>query len=109
MKNKKRFMVFDNKDSHEYDIFVEETDKDEIIYSLHASNHSEWTEHTKGKVLLRLTDDGWEINFKKSFKKLEYNEAQYLTTLLTFIQKYNQPHYNSFRFVPDESFVMLTV
>lgn len=92
MNDKQKYMVFNHKDEHEYNILKEITDDGEKI-TLFRSNSSTWTDHSKGEKIMSLIDDGNAIKFDRKFKSLEYHELFELRLLLNFQnQTDDNPH-----------------
>lgn len=87
---KKSYIVIGEADVHEYDLHVEDTDKG-TEYSLHASTSPIWTESTRGKLMLRMIDDGNLVIFERlpearETLKLDYHVLTYLRILINFEQ-----------------------
>lgn len=76
-------MVVDADGKHDYDIYVEKTDKGKE-YSIHNSNGSHWLSHARGELVLKMTDTGNGMKFSKKLpKKMEYHEVLALHILLS--------------------------
>lgn len=77
-----KFVVLGDENSHEFDLHIESHGLHSRTYSLFASNNGIWSEDTRGKLLLKMTDTGNEIIFDKARKKLDYSIASYMRILL---------------------------
>ncbi len=78
----KRYMVFNQKNEHEYNISVEENNNG-ILYKLYYSARG-WTEHTKNKLALSLFDDGNSVKFNKVIKSCDYGLFFEMRLLINF-------------------------
>lgn len=88
------YEIFTQEDGHEYTLEVTDISK-QTIYTLRAAHSPEWSEDVKGKVLMRLVDDGYgfvtdrkggmpSVAFNEIDGKIEYDRAEYMRIILTF-------------------------
>ena len=90
----KKYKVLGPNAEHEYDIIIGGY-ASEVTYSLFASNFSEWTDHIKGTLMLKLTDDGNNIFFDRDMKLIDYSDAHQMKILLNF-REYLDMHDKSY-------------
>ena len=69
---------------HEYDYIKDDSDDDVTVYTLLYSDYVEWSDHIKGKVAMKLIDDGngvliKELNLEED---IDYVQLQQLHILL---------------------------
>lgn len=86
--NKRKFLVIDNEDTVEYIITVEINKKGREVYKLFYSKSDIWTEQTKGKLRVKMTNTGNGMKIKMvergDFSEVDYSELEALRLLLTF-------------------------
>jgi len=87
--NKKRkILVIDNEDNVEFIITVEINKKGLEVYKLFYSKSDIWTEHTKGKLRIKMTNTGSGMKIKMvergDFSEVDYSELEALRLLLLF-------------------------
>lgn len=87
-KNKRKFLVIDNEDNVEYIITVNVNKNGLEVYKLFYSKADIWTEHTKGKLRIKMTNTGNEMKIKMAerndFSEVDYSELEALRLLLEF-------------------------
>ena len=81
----KTFHVFDQ-GKHEYTIVDKETAKGKKL-SLFYSESESWSEHTRGKLALKLKDNGNGIKFNKKFKGLDYGKLAEMRLLMNYARE----------------------
>lgn len=82
-----KYYVINEQDEIEYLIFEEETNKG-VLYSLFYSENKEWTEQTKGKLIMTAENDGNDIKFTPTIKKtMDFAELFELNIMLAYIRK----------------------
>lgn len=69
-------------DQYEYDLTVQEN-RNGITYSLFYSQTDFWNQ-SRGKLALKLTDDGNNFKFNKNLKVLDYGAMSQVRLLLNF-------------------------
>jgi hypothetical protein len=86
--NKRKFLVIDNEDTVEYIITVEINKKGREVYKLFYSKSDIWTEQTKGKLRVKMTNTGNGMKIKMvergDFSEVDYSELEALRLLLLF-------------------------
>ncbi len=93
------YLVFDN-NSHEYDLVVTKKGNKTTLELFHSSNEV-WSEHVRSTSAMKIVENGNGIKFNKKYKKLEYDDAEYIRFLLNF-ENYldtnvaNQPKFRVF-------------
>lgn len=93
----KVYLNLDDDGNHEYTLTLKRVDDDTNEYSLYHSNSDIWTEQVKGKLALKLTNDGDHFNLSTSIKKqIEHYEGEHLKMLLNFetMMEGNEPKKN---------------
>ena len=85
-----KYILLDNEGIHEYTI-IKETDVDGlVIIYLYHSMGEQWTEKSKGKLIMTITDDGNGISFNKNIVgKQGYDDFLYLRIMVNFYYKYD--------------------
>jgi hypothetical protein len=87
-KNKRKFLVIDDEDNVEYIITVEINKNGLEVYKLFYSKADIWTEHTKGKLRIKMTNTGNGVKIKMAerndFSEVDYSELEVLRLLLIF-------------------------
>lgn len=78
---KQKFNILDNDSLHEYTVKIKEVEKG-TRFSLYHSKGSQWTEPTKGTLLLSMINNGDGVVFSKKLKKLDYAELTYVRLLM---------------------------
>ena len=96
----KVYLNLDEDGNHEYTLTLKRVD-DGIVqyneYSLYYSNSEIWTSQTKGKLAIRMTNDGKHFIFSKLLKKqMEHYEGFHIKLLLNFetMMEENEPKKN---------------
>ena len=74
--------------SHEYKYVREKEDPSGIeIHSLFYSHNTEWSDHVRGSLALRIMDDGWGYKIEGETRHMDYSEAYEMHILLDLIQE----------------------
>ena len=81
--SRKKFMVFDKDNVHEYNIVVTETSEG-VDYSLFRSENEQWNLNCKGELVLSMFNDGNGLIFNKRIKKIDYGISFAIRLLLNF-------------------------
>ncbi len=87
--SQRKFVVLGENDSYEYDIIVDDMGNYERAYSLYYSKNPPWSEHTQGKLALKLVDTGNKFIFSPKLKDFDYDIAAYVRILLNFASTYD--------------------
>lgn len=82
----KHFIVLDNKNNHEYDVFVEDK-KNKRVFSIYTSDNETWNASHRKEHLLTMTNNGNGIKFDRKIKKIGYDELEYLKILISVEDK----------------------
>jgi hypothetical protein len=74
-----------NKGTHEFNLIVEKNSEHDKKFSLFTSDNSIWSEHFRNQLLFEIKDTGDNLIFSKKVKKVDYDVAEYIRILLSFI------------------------
>jgi hypothetical protein len=90
--SKKTYVVIDD-GSHEYNIVVEQKSKGEVI-SLYYSENESWSSHIRGKLALKMLDNGNGVRFSKNLKSLDYSQLNQFRLLMNFEREIDRNELN---------------
>ncbi len=93
------YLVFDN-NSHEYDLTVTKKGNKTTLELFYSSNEV-WSEHVRSTSAMKLVGNGNGFKLDKKYRKLQYDDAEYIRFLLNFenyldINVANQPKFRVF-------------
>lgn len=92
---KKTFHVFDQ-GLHEYTIVDKETTKGRKI-SLFHSDGEQWTSHTRGTMVMKMTVTGDGVKFSKNIKSMYYSELFAMRLLMNYERETDTNGYNKLK------------
>ena len=92
---KKRYHVFEE-GLHEYTIVDKETTMGRKI-SLFHSDGEQWTSHTRGTMVMKMTVTGDGVKFSKNIKSMDYSELFAMRLLMNYERETDTNGYNKLK------------
>jgi hypothetical protein len=92
MSQSKRFHVFEE-GLHEYTIVDKPTTKGRKI-SLFYSDAEQWTSHTRGTLVMKMTVTGNGVRFSKNTKSMDYSELFAMRLLMNYERETDTNEHN---------------
>lgn len=95
-----KYLVFNAKGEHEYNIHVETTKKGEK-FTLYYSEIESWVSTTRGEKIMSMINTGNGVILDRKIKVLNYHELAELRLLLRFENKINgEVNWDDYKIIP---------